>query len=139
MTNTLAVILRGNEKAKTLRELVPVVLAAVAAYHRGDIELPSADLKKNTARTMWSPSILVRPRPRLKDEPHARLFLEVQIAKLLNRLQDDGHGRQKSDRSIVSAFRFLRKFESGQISDAGKFCDLAKNLSGRDVLTLARI
>lgn len=130
----LADILRQNENAQRLSELIPVIIKVIAAYHANEIDLPSADVRRKDL-LMWSPSVARKgsKRPRLD----CKAFTEAQIARLLNRLQNSGN-RFKADRNIAAAFALLRAFENGGLNPS-TFEVLAKNLSGRAQLALARI
>ena len=126
-------ILRDNADAKKLSEIIPVILRVIAAYHSGEINLPSADVDRKEF-LMWSPSVL---RGEKKSVTHSRPFSEVAVARLLDRLQDAGRRTPKANRQIVAAFALLRCFERGTLNPEA-FEAIAKEASANSQLAIAR-
>lgn len=127
-------ILRDNANAKRLSEVVPIIIRVINAYHAGQIDLPSGDTRFRKEFVMWSPSVL---RGAKKSVLHSKPFSEVQVARLLQRLQDSGRQSPKADRTLTASFALLRCFEQGTLHPEA-FEAIAKEASGRSQLAIAR-
>ena len=130
----LAAILRDNESAKKLSELIPIIIRVIAAYQADQIDLPKTGVRSHGEYVMWSPSVIPN---RQRPTTHSRAFTMMQVATLLQRLQTSVGRRKKADRSVTSAFALLRQFEQGNL-DPATFELLATGLSLRGQLELAR-
>lgn len=134
MQDALEKILADNANAKTLAQLIPLLIRLVALYQADVVNFPPAGDFARLDWRYWSPQFI---RGRARPATHSRPFWGMQLATLLGRTQDKGGGKRKLDRNMSAAMRLLEYYEVHSIP-VETFYRLAENLSQRAQLELAR-